>query len=226
MLSEAFVLRAAGLMKKPERECDVLPRAIARQLFAKNGLSDDHPFMFADDFTSEKYLEIMSKLRDKNGNQLSAPSLDTYRSALRRVYVDYDKPLPRKFDSLCTRFLHGYQRVTTQRNADQASRSHIGKDNLLMSDYKRLCMNSLKMDEANGSFAHLYAILAWNLMARSSNVAKIGFSQIVWRGDCVDVYYGVQKTDQEGTRAHYARAIYANPVSPGTCAILAFAVPL
>ncbi len=94
-------------------------------------MTNDHPFMFADDFTSEKYLEIMSKLRDKNGNQLSAPTLDTYRSALRRAYVDYDKPLPRKFDALCTRFLHMGISVC---NADQASRSHIGKDNLLMSD--------------------------------------------------------------------------------------------
>lgn len=72
-------------------------------------------------------------------------------------------------------------------------------------------------------FAWPYFIFAWNLMARSSMVGNIMFEHLGWKGDALMVHVPAHKGDQTGERA-FPRHVYANPLNPNICPILALAV--
>ena len=72
-------------------------------------------------------------------------------------------------------------------------------------------------------FAWPYFLFAWNLMARSSMVGSIMFGHLGWKGDALMVHVPAHKGDQTGERA-FSRHVYANPLNPEICPILALAV--
>eukprot|EP00963_Diacronema_lutheri_P004493 scaffold340_cov406-Pavlova_lutheri.AAC.1 len=63
-------------------------------------------------------------------------------------------------------------------------------------------------------------------MGRSDNISHISVNHIKCKEDHLLIYYAQQKTDQDGKLSKYPRAIYANPLSPWTCAITALGVYL
>ena len=67
-------------------------------------------------------------------------------------------------------------------------------------------------------------LLQWNLMCRSSNTKKVSFSHLLWKDDALQVYFRKQKNDQDGARSKHPRHVYANPIIPEACPILALAI--
>jgi hypothetical protein len=73
-------------------------------------------------------------------------------------------------------------------------------------------------------FGHLAMVLSWNLLARVGNVMAILLKHMDWHGDHLRVFFAHMKTDQEGNTSRYPRAVYANPLKPSVCPVLALAL--
>ncbi len=58
-------------------------------------------------------------------------------------------------------------------------------------------------------------------MCRSNNAEVIALNHLQWRDDHLLVYFRKQKNDQDGQRSKDPRCVYANPVKPEVCSILA-----
>jgi len=95
----------------------------------------------------------------------------------------------------------------------------------------------------NDIFSWCYLVICWNLMSRASDVAEIHFSHLTWDGDALGIYMPKSKTDpgisfccfmfpisltcglfQGGVRPKDPFHVYANPLRPAVCPILALGV--
>eukprot|EP00644_Phytophthora_capsici_P019701 jgi/Phyca11/133749/e_gw1.705.6.1 len=61
-------------------------------------------------------------------------------------------------------------------------------------------------------------------MSRADNTASICYNHLEWCDDALCVYFAHMKNDQRGTRPRDPRHIYANPLSPEICPLLALGV--
>lgn len=84
----------------------------------------------------------------------------------------------------------------------------------------------LRSKERNSAFARCFSIICWNLMCRSDNAVGIRVGHMEWRNDSLVIYFAHMKNDQNGDKAHTARHIFANPVHPEICPILALGIHL
>jgi hypothetical protein len=82
------------------------------------------------------------------------------------------------------------------------------------------------LPDSNNVFCHLMLTLSWNLMCRVSNASSICLSHLKWVDDALCVYFAHQKNDRAGEHPRDPRHIYANPVHPEICAILALGMYL
>lgn len=82
------------------------------------------------------------------------------------------------------------------------------------------------LETTDGAFAHLYSLLSLNLGCRSSNTAGIALQHISAGTDHFVIQFVHQKNDQEGEMQGYERHIFANPLNPVMCPILALAIYL
>ena len=74
-------------------------------------------------------------------------------------------------------------------------------------------------------FLLLYMVMCWNLMSRSRNVTDILLNQLDVKGDAITILFSVTKTNQSGDNIH-PRHVYANPLKPEICPVLALGVYL
>ncbi len=73
-------------------------------------------------------------------------------------------------------------------------------------------------------FGWAFFLFSWNLMARSCSVGNIMLQHMRWADDCLIVRLPKHKGDQEGEALLMDRHVYANPLEPCICPILALAV--
>jgi len=73
----------------------------------------------------------------------------------------------------------------------------------------------------NALFGHCFLTLEWSLMSRADSVTKTHLHHIQWRDDCLIIYFAHTKTDQEGLNMNEPWHIYANPLDPAVCPVLA-----
>ncbi|POM67148.1 Hypothetical protein PHPALM_16904 [Phytophthora palmivora] len=70
-------------------------------------------------------------------------------------------------------------------------------------------------------FTRTFMLHTWNLMARASSTAAVRQSHLEWGEDALRVYFAQTKADQFGTHSREPRHVYANPLQPELCSILA-----
>ena len=100
-----------------------------------------------------------------------------------------------------------------------------GKDELPEKMFRKFAEMWLsKKPYKPGVFAFLYGSLSWMLMARTTNVQKLGYSHISVEGDCLGFRFMITKTDPNGEKYTGKKHVYANAVDPSGCSILAMAV--
>lgn len=80
----------------------------------------------------------------------------------------------------------------------------------------------------HGTFASMlfgwpYLLLMWNVMARNMTVSKIMLRHLGWEQDALTVIVPKSKSDPEGNNT-LPKHVYANPLRPEVCPILALAV--
>ncbi|ETM97880.1 hypothetical protein PPTG_19954 [Phytophthora nicotianae INRA-310] len=100
----------------------------------------------------------------------------------------------------------------------------VGKDPLSFELYEFLSSHLLELPGSDAIFARVYLVISWNLMCRSANAFGVRHSHIEWGGDSLRVYFAHMKNDQGGDRPRDPRHVYANPLQPSVCPILALAI--
>lgn len=79
----------------------------------------------------------------------------------------------------------------------------------------------LKQEKHQYLFRKCFLIICWNLMTRAHNVFSIDFAHMSWAEDALCIYFAHMKNDQCGERPRDPRHVYANPLVPSVCPILA-----
>ncbi len=86
--------------------------------------------------------------------------------------------------------------------------------------------HALLAGTVEGLFGFCMLTMSWNLLCRVSNAAGICISHLEWREDALGVFFAHMKNDQTGERPRDPRHVYANPLMPDICPILALGIYL
>lgn len=195
----------------------------------KQWLFSKHPEIFIDDeinlelFTPDHFHQYLVSLKTRDGRDPGVQVYNGARSALKNMYRKKEMPLPERFVIPNEIFFRGLKRKHAKEKQDGERKLHEGKSAMPFKLYERLCKEMLKSGNA---FAHLYLILSWNLMCRTDNTSSIVMPHLNWENDCLVVFFGKMKNDQEGETLRDGRHVYANPMNPSVCPILALSIYL
>ena len=120
--------------------------------------------------------------------------------------------------------LKGYQRRVSDLKLEGRMPVFEGKYHLPFQGYTVLAkflFRSTRFDEV--LFAWPFLVLQWNLIARTATVASIMMEHVGWEEDALLITTPKHKGDQEGVKC-FARHLFANPLCPEICPVLALAV--
>jgi hypothetical protein len=171
---------------------------------------------------------ILSEPEDKvNGKYVlnSASYVEGYRSALKWHYESCGVAVPEEVLKDLSRFTSGFKRVKAKRKQDGEEDGDEGKAPMLFTAYEWLANQAMRAttDISAARFAWPFLLFAWNLITRSVNVGGLMFDHISAIDDSLTVVMHVEKQDQKG-KDTAPKHIFANPVRPWLCCVLALAV--
>jgi len=155
----------------------------------------------------------------------SASYVGTYRSALKWWYELLEIQVPTTIMEQIGRFTSGFRRVKNQRRQDGEEEGDEGKQPMQFSGYEWVAKQAMlcNNDFNRGVFGWVFLLFAWNLISRGRNVGNLMFEHLSWQDDSLTVRMFVKKHDQEGKDCA-PKHVFANPVKPWICPVLALAV--
>jgi hypothetical protein len=164
-------------------------------------------------------------LDDKHKDKPLAPSTSRhYKSALVWLYKEEKLIIADDINQELETLLNGYQRRVATFRSEGKMPVFEGKYHLTFDGYRLLARMLMTCDQFNQMlFAWPYLVIQWNLIARAITVADLMMEHVGWQSDSLLITTPKHKGDQEGVKA-YARHIYANPLDPVICPVLALAV--
>jgi len=163
---------------------------------------------------------VVSRRRDDN-TFLSKSTYEGMRSALMHLFRSCSVAPASDLCDRLTQLIGGMKRTVARQRQENGDRLETGKSPLSFSAYKFLCEKLLESDDVNALFGHCFLTLEWSLMSRADSVTKTHLHHIQWRDDCLIIYFAHTKTDQEGLNMNEPWHIYANPLDPAVCPVLA-----
>jgi len=180
-------------------------------------------------------LEDILKRYENTPDPYSVSVVVGYRSALMdlytRAYLTMDGDLNKRLKTL----LDGYEKTVTYLKKNGLMKISEGKSKILFSGYQMLAGTFMKLlPDARGKrggnwstviFSWTFFVLMWNLMSRSDSVDSLMLTHFDWDEDSLIIEEQGHKADQKG-EFKYWKHIYANPLNPDVCPILALAVHL
>jgi hypothetical protein len=187
---------------------------------------EDHeqpPIVF-DELQAEDFIEWLLTQRKRDGSECGYSTFNNHRAGLFNLFREYKHLMSAFLQSELSTYFRGLKRTIAERAADGAMKIKSGKDPLSFELYSALCEATIAMEEKEAVFARTFLIMTWNLMCRSSNTVMIRHGHIEWRGDALQVYFAHMKNDQLGERPRDPRHIYANPLRPAVCPVLALGI--
>lgn len=184
---------------------------------------DQYPFPLNDGFTVDDFMAYLLVCKKKN---ISASTLNGICSGIRHLFVMYDRQAQwAEYSPALALFKRGAKNDIAKAKQSGRIKVREGKEPLPFALYVLFCQTMLESADPEAIFARLFLILSWNLMCRSKNTAEICMSHMRWIQDALGIVFGQQKNDQEGEDKDY-RHVYANPLNPAICPILALAIYL
>jgi hypothetical protein len=164
------------------------------------------------------------KSRKESATSVGFSTHNTTRSALRDLYRSYGVVENSELLGRLKNFYKGLKRTTTQLKVQGKQKLSEGKVPLDSSLFRFFCEALIKSGRGNDMFCHVYLALSWSLMCRSANTASICYEHMGWKNDCLQIFFAHSKTDQDGDRPKHPRHIFANPLHPAICPILALGI--
>jgi hypothetical protein len=95
---------------------------------------------------------------------------------------------------------------------------------LEMAGYKYVSGEFLRSDHKEHLVGHAILVLSWNLISRVSNTVSIHMNHLSWHGDALVVELCQHRNGDAINKAGRPRHVYANPLQPEICPILALGV--
>ena len=177
------------------------------------------PFMSGDDFFAESKVTV------------SVSCMQGYKSALKAFYEDSLVNFDAELDAWLDSFIQGYKKTIAEKKASGVMEIKEGKSPIAFSGHCFLSkvLMTLKPEKrkyyfTESIFGWCFQVLAWNLIARSSSIQGIMLQHMSWRGDCLVINFPLHKGDQTGESLAKDKHVYANPLKPEICPMLAVAV--
>lgn len=169
---------------------------------------------------------------------ISAEGLNMHRCALSWYLSHHNSSLDTKLYSDLSSLIKGFKKKIALKKKNGELPSIEGRHPITFGGYKLLALKflSLKPEVKQGNnsrnsncgswnesiFSWPFWLLLWNLMQRSETIANVQLEHISWKEDSLTIVIPQSKTDQEGENI-YHRHIFANPLQPEICPILALA---
>ena len=151
-------------------------------------------------------------------------TIRSYKSALLWQYGEEKKIIDPVVNLEIENVLKGYQRRVAELKAAGRMPVFEGKYYLAYDGYCSLAHALLHNQSPNRMlFGWPFLLLQWNLIARSATVGGMMMEHVSWEGDALLISTPKSKTDQEGAKI-FPRHVYANPVNPTICPVLALGV--
>jgi hypothetical protein len=181
----------------------------------------DHPPL-PDEFIKE-FMGFQSQPKE-DGSIKTASTIRKNVSALKWWYSAQDPPVrvSTELDGFLTRFNRGHKRRIANLKSTGIMDQHEGKVGYSFTTFVFLAKLFLQTCGSTTSYAHLFFVLTWNLIARAVTVAGMKYEFIHMDNDMIVVLPPTNKTDQTGERVE-GKHIAANPFNPAICPVLALA---
>ena len=162
---------------------------------------------------------------------VSASCMQGYKSALIWWYAEKKMRLEQAQNDWIDNFIKGYKKIVADKKARGVMSISEGKSALSFSGYLHISKTMMTLRPVNrkytwmeGIFSWSFMTLSWNLIARANSVGNIMLQHIDWREDSPIVTFPKHKGDQTGEGLGNEKHVYANPVNPECCPILALAI--
>jgi integrase len=218
LLSSEFLEAANG--HSPEQ----MTSRFITQTFLKPPFSTP-PIKFSE-LTADHFYDFLVNYKKQNGEEHSYTTYNSCLSALNSMYEDFGIGLPSEFNKDSKSFFKGFKRTISSNVVRGHGKVVSGKKPMEYSLYKLLSKSFLEYRDPEYVFGHFFLTICWNLMCRASNAVNIRFSHLEWKEDALGVYFAQMKNDQTGERPRDPRHVYANPLDPAICPILALGLYL
>jgi len=147
-----------------------------------------------------------------------------YKSALVWYYKEHELIMQPEINQGLETLLNGYKRRVSDYKLEGKMPVFEGKYHLTFDGYCLLACSLFKAELISQMlFGWPLLVLQWNLIARTATVSNIMMEHVGWEGDSLLISTPKHKGDQEGVKC-FSRHLYANPLNPVICPVLALAV--
>jgi len=174
--------------------------------------------------TAPDFMDWIVTVRKRDGERPGSQSYSSHRTGLFNLFRSFRVTMSTELQSELSNHYKGLKRTVASAIAAGGGKIKSGKDPLAFSLYLFLGLELLVMDSRESVFARTFMILAWNLIARASNTFHVCLNHMEWVEDALAIYFSQMKNDQFAERPRDPRHIYANPLHPEICGILALAI--
>lgn len=162
---------------------------------------------------------------------MSTATMQGYKSALLWYYTERGVTMNAADNKWINDCVKGYKKSIAKKKAEGVMSVTEGKSRLTFAGYCAICKEMMHLRPegtknrfAQSTFAWSFMTLSWNLMARCNSVNSIMLQHIDWKNDSLTVTFAKHKGDQTGEGLGNEKHVYANPLNPTICPILALAV--
>lgn len=190
------------------------------------------PVVDCSKLTDHHLMLFIVTTKKPNGDDLTYSALNTHRASFAHLFTMHGQKISEPISDAITLCFKSLKRRAAKKAQDGTAPMITNtKQPLPFTAYQTLALHFMKgsavhsrQDALSSAFAHVFFLLAWNTMQRAGTTSQISWRQVEWENDCLVIYIHQAKNDQEGDRSHYGRHVYANPVYPVICPILALAI--
>ena len=128
--------------------------------------------------------------RKKNGGGLlSKSTYGSIRSAFKYLHKMAGLQVSEEYERSLTQFNKGMIRQLTAEKVEKGMSLEEGKKAMDMDVYRLMAWLLIKSGLDNTTFAHVFLVLEWNLMACSNNCKNLCLVHIEWRHDCLVFFW-------------------------------------
>ena len=153
--------------------------------------------------------------------QQSASQYEGIRSSISYLYKMTRVMMPDEMANNLRSFIAGQRRTGTKEKQDLGLSLLEGKRPISAEAYELVCKHFFYSGKVEHVFSHLFNVLDWNLMKRAENCVNAKINHIYFRHDALVFDFAKSKGHQKGETHLGPWHIYANPLKPWMCPLLA-----
>ena len=162
---------------------------------------------------------------------VSVSTMQGYKSALKWLYWEKKVLFPADMDAWLDAFIQAYKKIVAEKKLKGVMPVTEGKKPVSFSGFCFLCKVLMCLIPKGNFypwkvsvFGWSFETLSWNIIGRCSNVHALMLQHFDWREDALLVTVPKHKGDQTGESLSQVKHVYANPLRPEICPVLALAV--